>query len=216
LVSSHSEHSWCWDKPRATLDSLDSPQPGLGGSHHLPPYNILCVFPPHLHSNGTFSRNSQSGVPKLSRFSLSGFWAFITSRSDLRLGQGLKQTCSSPWELSNGVSHSTYTRRDWVDCRLLMVGSQTANLTPGLSFSHNLCCWCPNGSCEVISDIYTSNLSNDIKNTSMRGVLTPIIEFWIFECPRGLPSPIFESVSGDLTLPSKWGCDNWIVNPTTI
>jgi hypothetical protein len=27
-------------------DSLDSPPPGLVGSHHLPPYSILCVTPP--------------------------------------------------------------------------------------------------------------------------------------------------------------------------
>ncbi len=45
LVRIHSALIWCWDKPRATLDSLDSPRLGLGGSHHLPPYSILCVTP---------------------------------------------------------------------------------------------------------------------------------------------------------------------------
>jgi hypothetical protein len=134
------------------MDSLDSPQPKLGGSHHLPPYSILCVTPSHLHPNGSFSRDSQSVVPKLSRFGLLRLWAFITSCSDLRLGQ----TCSSPQELSNGVSHSTCTHRGRVDSRLLVVGSQIASLTPGLSFDHNLCCRCPNGSCKAILDIYTS------------------------------------------------------------
>jgi hypothetical protein len=38
----------------------------------------------------------------------------------------------------------------------LMVGSQIASLTPDPSFCHNLCCRCPNGSCETIFDIYTS------------------------------------------------------------
>jgi hypothetical protein len=33
----------------------DSPRPGLGGSHHLPPYSILCNAPPRLHPNGSFS-----------------------------------------------------------------------------------------------------------------------------------------------------------------
>jgi hypothetical protein len=51
------------------------------------------------------------------------------------------------------------------------------------------------------------DLFNNIKNTSMWGVLTPTIEFWIFGSLGGLPSPIFGSVSGDFTPPSKWGYD---------
>jgi hypothetical protein len=86
VIKIHFAHFWCCDKPRATLDSLDSLRLGLGGSHHLPPYNILCASSPHLHPNGIFSWDSQSGVPKLSRFGLLRLWAFITSCSDLRLG----------------------------------------------------------------------------------------------------------------------------------
>ncbi len=156
LVRTHSAPFWCWDKPRATLDSLDSPRPGLGGSHHLPPYSILCSFLPHLHPNGSFSRDSQSGVLKLSRFGLPGLWALITSRPKLGSGRGLNQSCSSPWELFNGVSHFTCTHRNQVDSWLLVVESQTASLIPDLFFDHNLCCRCPNGSCEAILDIYTS------------------------------------------------------------
>jgi len=43
-----------------------------------------------------------------------------------------------------------------VDSRLLVVGSQTTNLTPDLSFGHNLCFRYPNGSCEPILNIYIS------------------------------------------------------------
>ncbi len=53
------------------------------------------------------------------------------------------------------MSHSTCTHWGQVDSRLLMVGSQTANLTPCPSFCHNLCYRCPNGSCKPIFDIYT-------------------------------------------------------------
>ena len=49
------------------FDTQDSPWPGLGGCHHHPPYSILCDAPPHPHPNGTNSRDSQVGVPKLSR-----------------------------------------------------------------------------------------------------------------------------------------------------
>ncbi len=138
------------------LDTLDSPRPGLGGSHHRPPYSILYSSARRLHPNGSFSRDSQSGVSKLSRFRLPGLWAFITSRPELGLGRGLNQSCSSPRELFNCVSHFTCTHRDRVDSRLLVVGSQIVNLTLGLSFDHNLCCRCPNGSCEAILNIYTS------------------------------------------------------------
>ncbi len=58
------EHPWCQGKPRATLDS---PRPGLRGSHHVPSYSILCATPRGPHPNGCLSRDSQVGVSKLSR-----------------------------------------------------------------------------------------------------------------------------------------------------
>jgi hypothetical protein len=138
------------------MDSQDSPRPKLGGSHHLPPYSILCTFPWHLHLNGFLSQDSQGGVSKLSQFGFPPLCGVITLCSDFQLGWGLKQTCSSRRELSNSVLHSTCTHRGWVDSKLLVVVSQTSSLTPDLSFYHNLCCRCPNGSCEAILDIYTS------------------------------------------------------------
>jgi hypothetical protein len=54
------------------MDSLDSSRPGLGGSHHLPPYSILCASSRHLHPNGFLSQDSQGRVSKLSRFGLLG------------------------------------------------------------------------------------------------------------------------------------------------
>jgi len=104
---------------------------------------------------GFLSRDSQGGVPKLPRLKLPQLCRTITLCSNLRLGQGLKQGCSSRRELSNDVSHFTCTHRGQVDSWLFVVGSQTVNLTPDLSFCHNLCCRCPNGWCELIFDIYT-------------------------------------------------------------
>jgi len=54
------------------------------------------------------------------------------------------------------VFHAICTQGNRVDSWLLVVGSQIANLTPDLSFGHNLCFRCPNGSCEPILDIYIS------------------------------------------------------------
>jgi hypothetical protein len=138
------------------LDTQDSPWPGLEGSHHLPPYSILCVSPRRLHPNGSFSRDSQVGVPKLSRVGVPGLWTATAPCPKFGSGQVLNQSCSSRRELSNAVSHSLRRRREEVDSRLLVVGGQTANLTPSPSFAHNLGYRCPNGQCEAIFDIYVS------------------------------------------------------------
>jgi hypothetical protein len=156
LVKIHYAPFWCWDKARATLDSLDSPQLELRGSHHLPPYSILCVATRHPHPNGFYSQDSQGGVLKLSHFGLPGLSKLITPGLNLGLGWVLKQSCSSAQDLSNGVSHLIYTHRGRVDSRLLVVGSQIASLTLDLSFDHNLCYRCLNGSCKAIFDIYIS------------------------------------------------------------
>ncbi len=119
------------------------------------PIYYYCSSPRHPHSNGFLSRDSQGGIPKLSRFGLSQLCETITLCLNLWLGRGLKQSCSSCWELPNGVLHSICTHQGRVNSRLLVVEIQTANLTLSLSFCHNLCWRSPNGSCKAIFDIYT-------------------------------------------------------------
>jgi len=152
-VSSHSGTPLGVGTSHGQLGLLDSPRPGFGGSHHLPPYSILCSSPPRLHPNGLFFQDSQVGVPKLSRVGVPGLWTAISLRPKLGSGQVLNQSCSSRRELSNAMLHSSRRRREEVDSRLLVVGSQTGSLTPGPSFAHNLGCRCPNGQCEAILDI---------------------------------------------------------------
>jgi hypothetical protein len=94
-----------------------------------------------------------SGLPNGS-LGLLWLWGPITFSTKLRLIWGLKKKFSARQELSNSMWHATYTQGNMIDSRLLVVRSQTANLIPGLSFGHNLCFRCPNGSCEPISDIY--------------------------------------------------------------
>ncbi len=173
------------------LDTLDSPRPGFGGSHHLPPYNILCSFTQRLHPNDFFSRDSQGGVPKLSRFGLLGLWASITSRPELGSGRGFNQSCSSCRELFNAMPHSRCSHREKVDSRLLVVGSQIASLTPGLSFAHNLGCRCPNGSCEAILDIYTSRPFQWHKEHSNAGRFDPWTRALSFRESRKTPTSHF-------------------------
>jgi hypothetical protein len=118
-------------------------------------YIILCT-PREWHLNGFLSQDSQVGVPKSLRIGVLQLCGTITYSLNLWSGQGLNQSCSPRRELSNEVSHATWTQGNRVDSWLSVVRSQIASLTPDLSFGHNLCFRCPNGSCELILDIYTS------------------------------------------------------------
>jgi len=137
----------------SNTDTQDSPWPGLGGSHHLPFYNILCTSPQGPHPNGFLSQDSQVGVLKSPKLGLPRLWSPITLRADLGSRCGLKQSCSPHQNLSNGMSHVICKQVNRVDSRLFMVGSQIGNLTPGPSFGHNLCFRCPNEQCEPILNI---------------------------------------------------------------
>jgi hypothetical protein len=119
------EHLWCQDKPRTTSDSQDSPWPGLGGSHHLPPYSILYTSPRRPHPNSFLSQDSQREVLKLLRLELLPLCGVITSCSDLRSRQGLRQICNSCQDLSNGVSHVTCMHRIQINSRHFVIESQT-------------------------------------------------------------------------------------------
>jgi hypothetical protein len=123
------------------------------GSHHLPPYSILCVSPQDPHPNDILFRDSQMGVPKFPKLGLLWLWGLITLCSDLWLRWGVKQSCSPHQKLSNGMSHVTCMQGNRVDFWFLVVGSQTANLILDASFDHNLCFRCPNGSWEPILEI---------------------------------------------------------------
>jgi hypothetical protein len=131
------------------LDTQDSPRPGLGSKP--PPYSPI-VYSALLRGSGirmslffeTPEMESRS-CPEIVLVGVSGLWDFIAPRPDLRSGRGLSQSCSPRREISNAMSHSRSARREQVDSRLLVVGGQTANLTPDPSFAHNLGCICPNG-----------------------------------------------------------------------
>jgi hypothetical protein len=94
------------------------------------------------------------GVPKFPQLGLPRLWGPITLRADLRLRWGLKQIFSLRWEFSNDVSHATYMQGNRSNSRLLVIGSQIANLTPDPSFGLNLCFKCPNGLCKPILNIW--------------------------------------------------------------
>jgi len=158
-------------------------------------------------SEWLLSWDSQSGIPKLSRFELSRLWDFIAPRPDLRSEQGLNQCCSLLRDLSNAMLHSWSAHQESIDSRLLMVESQTVSLTPDPSFAHNLGCKCPNDQCEAILYIYTSRpfqWHEEHPNARCFGLCCRTLKIWE---SRRTPSPqLWECEFHPHTWP-KWGCD---------
>jgi len=83
--------AWTWGKPPSS------------------PYSIFYASPRGSHPNGILSWDSQVGVSKSPKLGLPRFWGPITSRVDLGLRWGLKQSYSPRQELSNGMLHATWT-----------------------------------------------------------------------------------------------------------
>jgi hypothetical protein len=142
------------DKPQATTNSQYSSRPGLGGSHHLPPYSILYAWPWGQHPNLILSWDSQVGVSKFPKLGLPQIWIPITSSANLWLWWGFKQSCIPCQDLSNYMWHATCMQGNQGDSWFLVVGSQIANFTSGTSFGHNLCFKNSNGPCKPILNIY--------------------------------------------------------------
>jgi hypothetical protein len=171
-------------------------------THHNPDLGEASTFPLIVYFVPFHEAHIQIAFPELG---FMRFWDSIILCADLRLKWGLKQSCSLLQELSNDMSHATYTQGNRVNSWLLAVGSQTANLTPDFSFGHNLCLRCPNVSCEFILDIGISrnfqwykNIFNlmgfDPYNRPMKiweciGTPTPKLLKWEFtwECEGSFP-----------------------------
>jgi len=52
-------------KPHINTNSQDSSPPGLGESHHLPPYSILCAWSHDQHPNVIFVLGFLSWSPEI-------------------------------------------------------------------------------------------------------------------------------------------------------
>jgi hypothetical protein len=159
VVNSHSGTPLGVGTSHEHFGPQDTPRAGLGSKPPL--YSLYYTL--WLSAAPTPECNFFPGLPGLPGWSpeivpggVPRLWELITPDCRVRSQRGLNQSCSPRQDFSNDVSHSQIGCQQEVDSRLLVIGSQTANLTPGLSFAHNLGCKCPNGQCEAIFDIYAS------------------------------------------------------------
>jgi hypothetical protein len=152
-------------------------------------YIQMALFPgtPKLESRNP-PKCPDSGLPKL--------WEVIAPRPDLRSQRGLNRSCSSRQDFSNDISHSRIGQRELVDSRLLVVGSQTASLTPGPSFAHNLGYRCSNRECEVIFDIYVSRPFHWHQEHPNSRCFSPCYRALNIRESRKTPNPHFFQVLG--------------------
>jgi hypothetical protein len=150
------EHPWVLGQATGFLTHKTHHSPDSGGVTTILPIVFSVPLRRTCIRMTLFPRTPKVESRNCLDFGLPGLWDIIASRPNLRSGQGLNQTWSPLQELFNAVSHSPNARREQVDSRLLVIGSQTGSLTPDPSFAHNLGCRCPNDQCEAISDIYTS------------------------------------------------------------
>ncbi len=104
VISAQLEHQRCQDESRATRTHKTHHSPDLGEATTFP---LIVYFAP-LHGAyiqmAFLSWDSRVGVPKLRQPGLPRLWSPITLRADLGSRCGLKQSCSSCRELSNGMS----------------------------------------------------------------------------------------------------------------
>jgi hypothetical protein len=188
-------------------------------THHGPDSGEATTFPHIVYSaalcRGYIQMTFFSRTPKLeSRYcpetvpvGVAGLWELITP--DLRVWsqRGLNQSCSSLRDLFNAVLHSRIRCREDVDSRLLVLGSQTANLTPGPFFAHNLGCRCPNDQCEAILDIYASRPFQWLQEHLNARCFGPRCRTLKIRESRRTPSPqLWECEFHPHTWP-KWGFD---------
>jgi len=156
LVSTMLQHLWCKDKPRATSNSQDSPRPRLMGSHHL--LHIIYFAPlREAHIQMTFCPEIPKGESrKCQSWNSCNFVGLQlhaqTSDQDevwskvAALVESFPTLCCTPF---------AHTKVESI-LNFLWSGVKLPVLIPNLSFCHNLCCKCPNGSCEPILNICTS------------------------------------------------------------
>jgi len=138
------------------------------------------------------SRNCPEIVPG----GVSGLWELISPDCQVWLRRGLNQICSPRRNLFNDVSHSQLGGREEVDSWLLVVGSQIANLTPDLSFAHNLGDRCSNGQCEAIFDIFASRPFQWHQEHPNARCFGPYCWTLDIRKSRGTPTPHFFQVLG--------------------
>ncbi len=82
LVSAQLEHFGARMNYGQTRTHKTHHSPDFGGSHHLPPYNILCAQPWDRHPNVILSQDSQMDVLKFPKLGFLQLWGPITLCED--------------------------------------------------------------------------------------------------------------------------------------
>jgi len=161
----------------------------FGKRHHSLPYSILFDSPWRLHSNNTFSQDSQMGVPKI-RLLLSQkiSCSYLLQIKCVWSMQG-KYFIAFKKKKFNNLLHASIRDHLMPTLRGFMVRNQIPNLTLGSSFDHNSCILSLNEQCKNILAIALQDLSNGILGAQFYFILPCQLRFWIFRTPAQVQLP---------------------------
>ncbi len=117
------KHFCFTNKPRANMDSQNSPQLELEGRHHLHFLQYFLCLATGLEFKCHFvSKFLKLGLPQL--------WKFIIFCANFQLWWGLKQSYNVRRDISNNMWRATYTQINQGNSWFLVVRSQIGNLIP--------------------------------------------------------------------------------------
>jgi hypothetical protein len=173
------EHPWVLGQATGTLDHKTHHSPDSGeattfphivfSAPHFGDYIQMALFP------GTPKLESRN-CPEIVSIGVPGLWELITPDCEVWSQQGLNQTCSPRQDLSNDVSHSQFGGREEAIPNFLWSGVKLAVWLSALLLPITWVTYVQMAKTRPFSLSTLQELSNDTKNTSMRGVLGLAVE----------------------------------------
>jgi len=181
-VSSHLGHSWVLGQATGTLTHKTHHGPDLGEATTFPHIVFFALLRGSHIQMALFPGTSKlkfRNCPEIVPVGVPRLWELIVPSCQVWSRRGLNQSYSSLGELSNAMSHSRFECWEQVDSWLLVVRSQTTKLPVWLPALLLPITWAADVQMINARPFWTStfqDLSNDTKNTPMRGVLASAVE----------------------------------------
>ncbi len=126
----------------------------FGRRHHSFPYSIFCNFPQELHPNGTFSQDSQMGVPKLGLLLFWNFGCSYFSQNKL-VWNKQRQYLITLKNIFSTMYYKLQSKIIWPLIQGIYGWESNSQFDSKYFFNHDSCISSLNEQCEGTVSIYT-------------------------------------------------------------